>query len=244
MTRGAGSLTRAYVLHTRAWRNTSLIVEAFTAEAGRVGVVARGVRRPSNPSRAYLQPFQPLLIAWSGRGELHSLTSVEAEQWRAPPEGRRLLAGFYCNELLLRLLERQDPHPEVFAAYDEAVTALAATETADEAILRRFELELLDGLGFAPPLAIEADSGEAVDPAADYDFLPEHGPVRAVGPPGQRSLRVPGAHLLALAGHGFDDTGTLRTARRVLRASLAPLLGPKPLKSRELYRSMYGGDRS
>ncbi len=244
MTRAAGPLARAYVLHTRAWRNTSLIVEAITAEAGRLGLVARGVRRPSKPSRACLQPFQPLLIAWSGRGELHTLTNVEAEQWRAPPEGRRLLAGFYCNELLMRLLEREDPHPEVFAAYDAAVTALAASEVTDEAILRRFELELLDGLGFAPPLAVEADSGEVVEPGGDYDFLPEHGPVRAAGPPGQGNLRVPGAHLLALAGHRLDNPETLRTARRVLRASLAPLLGSKPLKSRELYRSMYGGDRS
>lgn len=238
-----GQLVSGYVLHARPWRNTSMLVEAFTADAGRIGLVARGVRRRGNRSRALLEPFRPLLLSWTGRGELHTLTAVEAEHWRAPPAGRALLAGFYCNELILRLLGRDDPNVEAFRAYDTAVTALAMGG-GRAAALRRFELELLDALGFAPPLAVEPDTGDAVEPATEYDYLPEHGPVRATGPPGEATIRVPGAHLAALARLQLDDPAVQRSALRVLRACLAVHLGPRPLRSRELYRAMYGGEHA
>lgn len=244
MTATRAALIRGYVLHQRPWRNTSMLLEAFTADAGRVGLVARGVRRRGSRTRALLEPFQPLLLNWSGRGELHTLTAVEAETWRAPPAGRALLAGFYCSELVMRLLTRDDPNPEAFAAYDAALGALAA-ETATEPTLRRFELALLDALGFAPPLVEEADAGEPVtDDARDYVYIPESGPMPthgAVQRPPEDAIRVPGAHLHALSRGDLDDPAVLQSARNILRACLAPHLGPKPLKSRELYRSMYGG---
>ena len=242
MSAARGQLARGYVLHARAWRNTSMLVEAFTADAGRLGLVARGVRRRGSRTRACLEPFQPLLLSWSGRGELRTLAGVEAERWRAPPTGRALLAGFYCNELVIRLLGREDVNAAAFAAYDEAVTELAAG-VEHQRLLRRFELELLDALGFAPPLVLEADTGAAVEPEADYDYLPEHGPVRASGTVREGAVRVMGRHLLALSARELDEPEVLRPALRVLRASLAPLLGPRPLGSRQLYRSMYGGDR-
>jgi DNA repair protein RecO (recombination protein O) len=242
-----GTLARGYVLHQRPWRNTSMLIEAFTADAGRIGLVARGVRRSGSRTRALLEPFQPLLLNWSGRGELHTLTTVEAERWRAPPAGRALLAGFYCSELVMRLLGRDDPHPEAFAAYDETVAALAA-DAATEPALRRFELTLLDALGLAPPLVTEADSGAAV--AADdtmYLYVPESGPLPSGGESAHgRSediIHVPGAHLHALHRGDLDDPEVLHSARRILRACLAPHLGSKPLKSRELYRSMYGSGK-
>lgn len=240
MSAGRGELGRGFVLHARPWRNTSLLVEAFTAEAGRIGLVAHGVRRRGNRNRALLEPFQPLLLGWSGRGELRNLTSVEAEHWRAPPTGRMLLAAFYCSELVMRLLGRDDPNAEAFAAYALVLERLSGGEGA-EAALRCFELELLDALGFAPPLDVVPETGEAVAPAGEYDFLAEHGPVPAQAPPGRAALRVPGAHLRAIAARDFADADVRRSARRILRASLAPHLGGRPLKSRELYRSMYGG---
>ena len=242
MSASRGQLAHGYVLHTRPWRNTSMLVEAFTADAGRLGLVARGVRRRGSTTRACLEPFQPLLLSWSGRGELYTLTAVEAERWRAAPSGPALLAAFYCNELIVRLLGREDVNGEAFGAYDVAVTALASGEPT-AVTLRRFELELLDALGFAPPLAVDAESGQWVDPDAQYDFFPEHGPIMARGPASDAVARVPGSHLLALATHRLEDPEVLRSALRVLRASLAPLLGSKPLKSRELYRSMYRGER-
>jgi DNA repair protein RecO (recombination protein O) len=242
MIAGGRPLVRGYVLHTRPWRNTSLLVEGFTGEAGRVGLVARGVRRRGSRTRACLEPFQPLLLSWSGRGELRTLSAVEAERWRAPPGGRALLAGFYCNELVLRLLGREDPNAAAFASYALAIEALTEG-AAPEPVLRRFELGLLQALGFAPPLTFEPDSGAEVDPRVDYDYLPEHGPVPAQGPTREGVVRVPGRHLQALANLELDCAAVERSARRVLRACLAPLLGPRPLRSRELYRAMYGGDR-
>lgn len=234
-----GELGRGYILHTRPWRNTSLLLEALTLDAGRIGMVARGVRRQGNRSRALLEPFQPLLLSWSGRGELRTLRTVEREHWRAPPTGRVLLAGFYCSELIMRLLGRDDPNAEVFAAYAAAIEALAAQQPAEPA-LRRFELQLLDALGFGLPLDHDAVSGEPVRSDIDYDFFPEHGPAPATGPATGSAVRVSGTHLRAIATHAFDDPATLRVAHRLLAASLAPHLGAKPLKSRELYRSMYG----
>jgi len=239
MTGTRAVLVRGYVLHQRPWRNTSLLVEAFTTGAGRIGLVARGVRSRNGRRRALLEPFQPLLLSWSGRGELHTLTGVEAERWRSPPAGRALLAAYYCSELILRLLGRDDPNPDAFAAYDAVVAELAAGR--DEApALRCFEFDLLVALGFAPPLTTEVESGRAVDAGTDYDYVAEVGPLPVSGPAGSHAVRVSGRQLQALEARRFDEDDVLRAARRILQASLRPLLGSKPLRTRELYRSMYG----
>ncbi|HJT97690.1 MAG TPA: DNA repair protein RecO, partial [Rhodanobacteraceae bacterium] len=139
----------AFILHARAWRETSLLVEAFTRDHGRVGLVARGVRNPkSRLSRSSLQPLQPLLLDWSTRGELGTL--IQAEQagtpWRLG--GDALIAGMYVNELVLKLSSRNDPHPRAFAAYTECLARLAE-ETDIAWTLRRFERDLLADLGYA-----------------------------------------------------------------------------------------------
>jgi len=238
------SLVHGYVLHQRPWRDTSMLIEAFTPDAGRVGLVARGARRARSRTRPLLEPFQPLLLSWSGRGDLHTLTGVESSGWRAPPVGRALLAGFYCSELVLRLTVREDPNAAAFEAYDRAVAALAASDggTGTESPLRHFELDLLEALGYAPPLTVDMATGEPVRPDREYDYLPEHGPVAASGPAGEGTLRVPGADLLAVGAGRLDDPRALQSARRILRSALQPLLGPRPLKSREMYRAMYGSD--
>lgn len=234
-------LTAAYVLHQQPYRNTSLLVEAVTADAGRVGLVARGVRSRSNPSAALLQPFHPLLLAWQGRGELKTLSRVEEAGPAQVPEGRALFAAYYCNELLLRLCQRESPEQAAFAAYAQVLGELAAGGRTEPA-LRSFELDLLDALGYAPPIAVAADSGEPVTAAAEYDFLGERGPVAAT--PGARpvpaSVRVSGHQLLALAARELDDPAVLRSARAILRLALEPLLGNRPLKTRQVYRSLFG----
>lgn len=236
------SLVRGYVLHQRPYRNTSMLVEAFTADAGRVGLVARGVRRQKSRTRPLLEPFQPLLMSWRGRGELRTLTTVEPAGPRAVPGDRALLGAYYCNELILRLIERDSTEVVAFRAYEEAVATLASGHDGLEAPLRRFELALLDSLGYGPELDREVDTGEAVRNDLDYDFIPDAGPARAAGAqPVAGSIRVPGAHLRALARDDLTDPQVLQSARKLLRFALEPLLGGRPLNTRLMYRNLYGG---
>src|SRR5262245_10277753 len=156
--RGRQDVQPAYVLHSYPFRETSLIVETFTRDQGRVALVARGARRPKSALRGVLLAFQPLHISWAGKSELRTLISAERHGTYLPLRGESLMCGFYLNELLLRLLPRDDPHEALFAAYRDALKALAsAGEQA--AVLRRFELNLLSGLGYAVTLDRDANSG-------------------------------------------------------------------------------------
>ena len=224
-----------YVLHSRPWRETSLIVEAFTREHGRVGLVARGVRRAQSRFRGLLLPFHLLLLSWSGRGELPTLTGADAEGASGMLRGRALFSGFYLNELLLKLLPRNDAHPELFDDYGEALAGLGGNGVLD-AVLRTFEKRLLDALGYGPTLDRAADTGAPVSPDRRYRYVAERGPVEVAGA-GEGPV-VSGRTLLALAGgelrHGNDRERT--EARHLMRAILAPHLGPRPLGSRELFR--------
>src|ERR1700675_5081227 len=148
----------AFVLHAHPYRETSLIVEAFTADYGRVALVARGAKRPRSELRGVLQAFQPLTLSWAGGGELKTLIRAEWRSGLPLVSGSALLCGFYLNELLLKLLPREDAHPQLFNDYQDALARLAAG--ADQAtVLRRFELRLLAELGYALPLTHDVDTG-------------------------------------------------------------------------------------
>src|SRR5688572_24624813 len=151
-------MDRGYVLHTYPYKETSLILQAWTEKHGRLGLVAKGARRPKSPSRSLLLPFQPLVLDWFGRGELKTLKTAEPAGLSTPLAGQSLLSAFYLNELLLKLTTREDPHEGLFAAYDEAISGLRALSREKpaqaiaalvEPILRRFELRLLQELGYA-----------------------------------------------------------------------------------------------
>src|SRR5437763_16220263 len=179
----------AFVLHAYPYRETSLIVEAFTPDFGRVALVARGAKRPRSELRGLLQGFQPLLLSWSGQQELKTLLKAEWRGGLPRVGGGALLCGFYLNELLLKLLPREDPHPELFRHYGNALARLAAT--ADHApVLRQFEVELLAALGYALPLEREADTGRRIDPAARYYYAFERGPCVNAAEPGARYPQV------------------------------------------------------
>ena len=153
----------AFVLHAYPYRETSLIVEAFTPAYGRVAMVARGAKRPRSELRGLLQGFQPLLLCWSGEHELKTLQKAEWRGGLPRVGGSALFCGFYLNELLLKLVPREDPHPQLFADYEAALAELAAGQ--DQAtVLRRFEVRLLSAMGYALPLVREADTGAPVDP--------------------------------------------------------------------------------
>src|SRR6478672_7918420 len=151
----------AFVLHTYPYRETSLIVEALTERAGRVAMVARGAKRPRSELRGVLQAFQPLALSWAGAGELKTLAKAEWRGGLPLPAGAALLCGFYLNELLLKLLPREDPHPALFAHYEDALRALTehSTGAAQAVVLRRFELKLLAEVGYALALTHEAVTG-------------------------------------------------------------------------------------
>lgn len=229
--RRASLLEPAYVLHRRAYRETSAIAELFTAEHGRLGVVARGIRSQRSPWRALLQPFTPLAVSWQARGELGTLTDVEPKGRLTLPTGQRLVCGFYLNELLLRLLQREDPYPELFQRYAGTLVMLAGN-SAEQPLLRCFERDLLAAMGYGLLLSHDA-SGGPIESQRWYRYEIDKGAVPVTVPRGR--LVVQGTTLSALASGIFPDARAEAQARRLMRAALRPHVGERPLKSRELY---------
>jgi len=235
----------AFVLHTYAYRETSLIVEAFTAEHGRIAMVARGAKRPRSETRGLLQAFQPLALSWAGAAELKTLLGA---QWRGGlplPQGSALLCGFYLNELLLKLLAREDPHPVLFRDYETALAALTELETpsGQGAVLRRFELRLLAELGYALPLTHDVDTGVAIEPDARYHYEFARGPRAAtVAEPGARYARVRGATLLALSAGDYPDPETAADAKRLMREVLDHYLEERRIFSRRVVQDLQALD--
>lgn len=233
-----------YVLHARSYRETSLLVEIVTLEHGREGVVARGARSRRGEAAARLQPFRRLHLGWRAQGDLGTLSGVEElDCHRLPPAV--VGVGLYLNELLMRLLPRHQEVPDIYEAYAAALRSLTA-ELPVEPVLRSFELRLLAGLGYAPALDREADTGADLDPVRYYRLLPEHGPVAAT--PGATGS-VSGAALLAMAREDWSEPETLAAAKRVLRSALEAQLGPRGLRTRSLlgglarYRRMAENER-
>ena len=227
------TLLPAYVLHQYDWRETSRMIEAFSRDHGRVGLIARGSRRASSPWRAVLRPFQPLLLSWMGSGELATLTGAEAADVSSTLSGRALMSGFYMNELLLRLLPRQDPHPELFAQYMNALDKLMqATEPA----LRMFEMNLLSALGYGLNLERDAITGQPLESDARYRYETEIGLVR-IKDNVESGTGIRGSSLLAIASGNYQKLEQLSDARYLLRNIINNLLGEKPLKTRKIMRA-------
>jgi len=223
-------LQPAYVLHTRAFRETSLIVEAFTREHGRVAVVARGAKAARSRLRNVLQPFRPLLMSWNQKTDLGTLTA--ADQVASPPalQGQSLYCGLYLNELLMRLLHRGDPHAEVFERYRHVLSELAS-EAPPQPLLRVFEKHLLEAIGYAMLLDREYASGADIQPQNWYEYKPDRGPVPMSGP---GKNRVSGAALLQL--HVEDlQVEHLPELRMLMRSVIGYHLGGKPLASLSLF---------
>jgi DNA repair protein RecO (recombination protein O) len=227
----------AFVLHAYAYRETSLIVEALSASHGRVALVARGAKRPRSELRGVLQAFQPLTLSWAGGGELKTLIRAEWRSGLPLVSGSALLCGFYLNELLLKLLPREDAHPQLFNDYQDALARLAAG--ADQAtVLRRFELRLLAELGYALPLTHDVDTGAPVDPEARYYYAFERGPRLTAAEPGRHYPQVRGATLLALAGLDFAAPDAAAEAKRLMREVLDHYLERRAVFSRRVVRDL------
>lgn len=230
----------AFVLHTYAYRETSLIVEAFTERAGRVAMVARGAKRPRSELRGVLQAFQPLTLAWAGVGELKTLLKAEWQGGMPLPVGAALLCGFYLNELLLKLLPREDPHPGLWPAYERALVGLTGTALPAEhaGILRHFELRLLAELGYALALEREADTGAPIDPVGRYHYVFDRGPRRIAAEPTGQWPVVHGAALIALATEHYPDADVAAEAKRLMRRVLDHHLDQRRIFSRRIVQDL------
>jgi DNA repair protein RecO (recombination protein O) len=224
-----------YVLHTYPYKETSLIVELFTRRFGRVAVLARGARRPRSAMRGVLLSFQPLRLTWSASAELGNLIGVEWAGALQPLAGQGLMCGFYVNELLMRLLPRDDAHEALFDAYAGALAELSHSP-AYPAVLRAFEKRLLAELGYAPLLERDAAS-RPIDPDGLYAYEPERGPVPVRGP-GESSLTVRGRTLLDVAADDYSSPQTRDEARSLMRVLIAERLHGQVLHTRTVLREL------
>jgi len=237
-------LQPGFVLHAYPWRETSLIVEVLTRDFGRVALVARGAKRPTSQFRGLLAPFCPLALSWSGRNEVKSLVRAEWCGGLAPLRGDSLLAAFYLNELLVRLVARGDPHEGLFSSYVDALHALAgdANGGADrQAALRGFELDLLRETGYAPAFDRCSD-GAPIDAAARYRIDGQRGVTRVAEAAGydqaSHELQISGATVLALAHRDFSDPRAASEAKVVLRQLIRYHLNGKPLNTRRILQDL------
>lgn len=253
----------AFVLHGLAWRETSLIIEVMTRHHGRLGLVARGARRPRSALRGLLQPFQPLDLRWSGQSELRNLVAAEWQGGFVPLQGAALMPGFYLNELMLRLLPREDAHPALFDDYLQTMKLLGAradqdSSDATEPILRRFEAILLRELGVAPDFTIDACDDTQVSTHRHYQVSPVSGVRRMTHPSDPASIDgrafdagvirdIHGRTLLALAQasgpieqvlQALSEPEVASQSKRLLRELLGHHLGETILQSRQIMRDL------
>jgi DNA repair protein RecO (recombination protein O) len=247
-------LQPAYVLHQRAYRDTSVLLELFSPEYGRVGVIAKGVKSAKSRWRGVLQPFQPLLVSWNKRGELGTLTGAEAHGPALTITPDLIASGFYLNEVLLRLLERDEGQLELFGYYDEALRGMSditsqnnPRSVALEILLRQFEIRLLDALGYGLVLDQDVGSESPLQAEQEYIYQLEHGPVKTetlftnvsrfsdtAEEEYRYGTRISGGTLLALHAGDFSDELVRKESKRLLRNVLGNYLGSKPLQSRSL----------
>jgi DNA repair protein RecO (recombination protein O) len=234
--RGIRDDEAGYVLHSYPFKETSLVVEVFSRNLGRLGLVARGARRPKSSLRGLLMAFQPLSLSWSGKAELRTLHRAERQAGHAQLAGLSVMCGFYLNELMLKLLAREDPHEGLYLAYEEALAAFRAGDPPARA-LRRFEKKLLRELGYG--MQLERDiAGDPIRPEASYTYLLERGPelvsMRASAP----QVELSGKTLLDIAADDYRDLLTLQQSRALMRFVLNHYLGGQVLHTRQLLREM------
>ncbi len=239
----------AFVLHAHPWRESSLILDVFSRHHGRLPLVAKGAKRPNSQLRTVLLGFAPFAASWSGQGEVRTLTRAEWTGGVAPLAGLPLMCGFYFNELLMRLLPREDPHEALFDAYLQALTRLGegagagtgaagpwgplyASRQQVEPLLRGFEMELLRELGHLPELHLLSGSGEPVREQGMYRVDPQRGVLEHAGE--DASAAISGAQLLAIADARWEQAGALRGAKALMRELLGYHLGTQPLRTRQL----------
>ncbi len=227
----------AFVLHSYPFRETSLVVELFTRDFGRIAVVAKGARRPKSSLRGVLLAFQPLLVSWSGKGELYTLIRAEWHGGYHPLKGLALICGFYLNELLLKLLPRHDAHERLFETYAGTLTHLGP-ERDPSGILRGFERELLRELGYAVTLDRDVESGHMIAAEQRYTYVLERGPVSAGDDGGRNGVELLGQTLLDMQSGDYSSAVTQQQSKALMRTLINHYLGDQVLHTRQLLRDL------
>jgi len=225
----------AWLLHHRPFRDTSRILDILSLDHGRLSLVARGVRSAKSRLRGFLRPFTPLQLSWVIRSDLGTLTGAEMNGAPISLAGDALLSGYYVNELLLNLLHRHDPQPEIYAAYASTVAGLAGTSDI-AATLRHFEIELLQLLGYALNLDHDTQTQNKLSPERQYEYRAEQGPVPVQDREGP--MVFTGEELAAVKRQDFSQPAALKNAGRLLRHVIAYHLDGKELKSRKVMRDI------
>ncbi len=221
----------AYLLHHRPFRDTSLLLDIFSRDHGRLALVARGARSQKSRLKPFLRPFMPLQLSWILRSDLGTLTGAELDGQPLKLSGDALMSGYYINELILHLTHRHDSQPELFAAYAHSIAQLAGASEPAPA-LRVFEIEMLALLGYAPNFGHDSVSHEPIEEGGNYEYRAEQGPVKVARKSG--SMVFTGETLIAIGEARFDDPQILRAAGRLLRNVINHHLGGKELKSRKV----------
>ena len=227
-------LAPAYILHHRPYRDTSRILEVISRDHGRLSLFARGVRGPKAKLASVLQPFQLLLLSWSGRGEAGQLTGAESADHNSPMPAACLMASFYLNELLMKLTTRHDPLPVLFDDYQATVEGLRQGVLLEPS-LRIFEKRLLDTLGYGLDLATQAQTGKPVEPDEYYHFRPAQGLFPTVA---EAAGALSGRSLISLASEQLRSGRDLEDARRLLQAALAHCLEGRELSTRVVAKAV------
>lgn len=224
-----------YILHQRPFRETSLILDVFSVEYGRVDLVARGAKRSKSGRNNILQPARKLHLAWSARSEMGTLTAAEVSDASPDIRGRELLTVFYINELLIRMLHKHEPHPELFNIYDATLATLGPAERVEK-ILRVFEKHLLNTLGYGLVLDHEPETGKKIKRDAQYYYLLNHGPA-SIRPDVAGHVPISGQALLALENEAAWNDDIAREIKGLMRFVLDEHIGGRPLQSRALYKA-------
>ncbi len=227
----------AFVLHTYPYLETSLLVETFTRKSGRVPLVAKGARRSKSALRGLLLAFQPLQLTWTGKSELRTLHKAEWQGGQQPLHGMGLICGFYLNELLVRLLHRDDPHEQLFEHYQKTLLALNVQKDYFP-VLRHFEKCMLKELGYALTLNDDAESGKPLNPDKEYYYEVERGPVTLNGSENNCGLQLRGKTLLDMKRDDYSDITTRHQSKILMRYILNHYLGKQPLYTRQLLRDL------
>ncbi len=228
-------LQSCFVLHSRPWRETSLLLDVISQKYGKIGLCARGVRGKKSSIRSLLQPLTPLLLSWTGKGDLQTLTRTESAGAAIKLSGAELYSSFYLNELMVRLLHRHDPHPQLFYHYHQTLEKLLKPNLLEQT-LREFELQLLESLGYGINFDVDC-RGEPLSESNNYRLAEEGMFIPEESHSSDKNMReFSGADLLSIAEKNWQNSTVLKAAKQITRLSLNALLGEKPLQSRKLYR--------
>ncbi|MDF1797374.1 MAG: DNA repair protein RecO [Coxiellaceae bacterium] len=232
------ALQPTYILHTRPYRSTSLLVELLSQDYGRLTVVANSARGPKSRYKGVLQPFRCLLVDWSGARELKSLGKVELRGMPYRINGVRLFCGYYLNELLMRLLAKDDPYEKLFEVYQQTLQQLSDSDAILENTLRLFEKRLLQELGYGVSFTHDASHQQPIEAEQSYSLAADRGFYAVTGHVEHQHAVFSGANIVAIANDDYSNPQVQQDAKKIMRYLLRCHIGTKPLNSRELIKGM------